>query len=1145
MVFKSSINIKFDIGNEEFVKRYMPTPSHANALNSILHGLNGKGNRSHIIIGPYGTGKSLIGTLVANISSKKINSDIFDLLKNKFQKVYDGIYSDLEHSWSDNTRFLPVILNGYEGSFRQVVISSIMKTLHDHGINHIYSQSIVKKILEIVDTWKNKYPETYQKFLTTLEAQEKELESWLFQIECHSDEEINWFKGIFPKLTSGAELTVNYEETFTDQITNILKQLKQEKLGLFIIYDEFGRFLQDLNSRQEVNQAMQDIQNLAEQAESNELLHLLLITHKHLRHYFYQYNAEDNDTFEKVEERFVSHYIENDNATFIRIAHNIIQDNYNNYSLKESGKQGLIKNLRRYNLFPELNQVELESLVVKGTYPIHPVTLYLLPLMSTQFGQNERTLFTFLDPNTQKRGLKQLIKKSNNSYFTPDMLFEFFFPEVDVTRIKDEDKSTILRIYKKHIERIPGLQTPKYRLSSAILKFITLWQICGLRSRQKLSTDFITFALDKKKSNVNEALEYLNHFKAIRYNHVYGYWEVFEGSSINIEAEISERLEEKGLSENNKLKILKSHLPKKYYLSHEYNDIKSMTRFASINLILSTDIIEKGLNILKDKSTDADVKCYMIILNQISDYQRVMDLIEKINDDLSVYCVPNFTYNEIDKTVREYNVVEELLDNQDFLMQDPEIGKELNLKNEELGYKIRGFLKRYFDHFGDLKWIYNGETLSIANEIQLENYISNLMFEIYGLTPEVRNDSFNRRHINRVQKRAAYNVIDGVLKYPYIEGFNIEGKGPDYLIYATMFKNNSLSISNLDTLSNGPFTHIRSDLLDVLGTNSRGTLANLVNVLEKPPYGIRKPLIPIYLISLLRDKWDNLMFYKNDLYISNINGEKWYEMIDEPESYQYIYYQFDKEYLQFFNYIKDKFSVYIDQTIDKMPIHRIVINILLHWLRSLPRYTQITTKLNKDAKLLKDIVRKMEVEPYEAIDLLYNKYQNDFSQIVSDKYYLEELLNKKKNEIRKNIFDEFTVSSFESLQKAIHALDQSIQKSSRICLSIMRSKQDSWIDDLVYDLVGVNLEEWSDNTEEMFYLQVKQEIKSLDEDNLDDYIKISIDDEVKIIPKDIELSPKSKTIYSNVQRIIKNGGRTVPEDEIKHVIVNLLNEFVK
>ena len=114
--FTTSINIKFDIGNKEFVQRYLPTPSHADFLNGVIGGFLGeKKNNAHIMIGPYGSGKSLAATIVADIFSGNISERDFKQLINKFKDVDQIIYDKLVAAYNDKTKFIPIILSGNEG----------------------------------------------------------------------------------------------------------------------------------------------------------------------------------------------------------------------------------------------------------------------------------------------------------------------------------------------------------------------------------------------------------------------------------------------------------------------------------------------------------------------------------------------------------------------------------------------------------------------------------------------------------------------------------------------------------------------------------------------------------------------------------------------------------------------------------------------------------------------------------------------------------------------------------------------------------------------------------------------------------------------------------------------------------------------
>ncbi|OQP00663.1 hypothetical protein BSK33_13285, partial [Geobacillus sp. 44B] len=57
-------------------------------------------------------------------------------------------------------------------------------------------------------------------------------------------------------------------------------------------------------------------------------------------------------------------------------------------------------------------------------------------------------------------------------------------------------------------------------------------------------------------------------------------------------------------------------------------------------------------------------------------------------------------------------------------------------------------------------------------------------------------------------------------------------------------------------------------------------------------------------------------------------------------------------------------------------------------------------------------------------------------------------------------------------------------------------------------------------------------------------IYLSVNGQTKVVTK-VNLSPKSQTLYRNIYRIIKNGGRTVPKEEIEYLIYELVEEFIK
>lgn len=1141
--FKTSVNIKFDLGKKEFINRYLPTPSHAESLMGLLGGFTGKEIRSHIIIGPYGTGKSLIATIVAGLVSKKVEKRTFNALSKKFNKVHDDIFDELLEVNNIETRYLTVALNGNEGRFRQAVLSSIIRTINENKIN-ITLPGQNGKIIQTVDLWSQEFPTTYRAFKRILKENGKDLDTWRLAVLNQEKEEIDWFiDDVFPSLTSGSEFVVDYKESFIDQIKFVLQELKKKNIGLFIVYDEFGRMLQTIEPHL-IHETMQDMQDLAELTNNTaDNLHLLLITHRNLAQYLGLLNDEFKNEFQRIEKRFRTYYVESDRFTFIRIVDSYLNDINSNREIIKENTFNLIDQLRKYPLFLELNQQEVEKIIIEGSYPIHPVTLYLLPYLSSFFGQNERTLFTFLE-SSETGGLINHLNK-NGGYYLPSHLFNYFFPSIHEVDTSGDGYES-MKLYKSIIHKAPALLEDKNNLD--VIKFITLWEMAGLQSKFKLTTDFLKFALNKTRNELTSVLTKLSSIKVIRFNRVLGYWELMEGSSFFIEDTIKERRPFVKLNRNLRESILKGLLNKRFFLSNDYNDEKSMTRYAEIEFLFSSEILQNVS--WKDKykeSKKSDAIVFYIILESLNDLDYVKEKLQDANEEYFIYCISKYSYSPIDEQVTELVVVNELLNDVELLKEDKYLKEELILWKEDLEFSIRDFIDKYSNYSSDCLWLYKNEELPLPSEIALEQLLSTIMFKNYSLTPEVRNDSFNRRKINNMQRKAGYTVLDKVINHYTEPGLSIEGQGPDYLIYATVFKNNNFDIRNLNNISSIELKELRERLLNYLESNPTGSLSDLSGILQREPFGIRAPLIPIFVVSLLRDRWDQLMFYRNDMYIAGITSEIIYKMFEEATEYNFVYYQFDQHYEEFFLLLESTFSHYENELVKNKPKFIRLNNAMLSWLRSLPRYTQTTSKLNDNILWLKDVIKKSEINPQETFRALYERYSNNFDVLLKEKKEIEEAYNEFKKVLTNEIFKIVYVESVNQLCSWAQDKSAEVKKKNKLVKSIINLDQsENWIEEFAYSYLGIELLNWSDITTEMFLRQINSDFQdtTINKQNTGNQIEIKYNGIIKTLNK-VTLSTKSETIYKNVERMIRNAGRNVPKEEVEYLVYSLLDQFIE
>jgi len=1135
--FTTSVNLKFDIGNKEFIQRYLPTPSHAESLKGIIGGFLGENkNNAHIMIGPYGSGKSLAATIVADIFSNQIKATDFKQLIIKFKNVDQEIYGKLKSAQESNLSFIPVTLSGNEGPFGKTIINSIIKSIKNAGYE-INIPGEIDEIKAILLTWENKFPKTLNAFKKLLKEKDSTFNQWLKEIDISNSIEIEWFKQKYPDLTAGATFQVNYESSFSENIKEIINQLNEKNLKVFIAYDEFGRFLQSLEIDQ-IYKTMQDLQDLAEVAtRSNNSLQLLLISHKNMSHYMLGHNEEFKAEFQRIEKRFRTYFIESDKATFYRIAQQYTKNMQKEQQLPNHESKDSKWILKKYNLFSELNHQEIEKLIVEGSYPIHPLALFLLPRLSNTFGQNERTLFTFLESD-ESGGLTNFVLKKNEGMYYSHILFDYFFQNSINDFVKDESFHA-LKTYLKLTSNIKFAKENEGQIN--LLKLITLWELSNSNNVVKLNKELLMFGTGQSLALLESNLDFLVHQKLLRYNRILSQWELNEGSSVIIDELIEAEYDLVKMTTSDRVEEITGLLNKKFYLATDYNDDKSMTRFMDVNLITSEQLL--NLEFEKNIEENSDGTIFYVMPNNNEEYFHSIRKIKTISKKNTIFAVTEKTFKAIRNSIDRLIIIKSLYQNKQLLSEHKNLDEELKVLMEEVKYQIKLYLNSFEDYAQHVKWYYKEKEIEMRNEVKLENFVSMIMYELFDKTPEIRNDSINRRSLNGMQTKAMYTVLNSVIKSPNFERLGIEGQGPDYLVYATVFKNNNFDLTELPYIKNQFYSELRSDLVSSIEKNHEGTLKDIEDIMTMNPFGIRKPLVPLLLVALLRDKWEQFMFYRNGMYVTAVDAEKIYGMFKEPEEYHYVFQDYSPEFITFLNQVERLIRPYVSEYVTDQTMLIKASSGLLNWLRQLPRHTQITDRLHPELLHLKNTIRKIEINPLINLEIIQSSYPG-LKGLNNHLKQLENHFSIFKNSVQIELFNTMEVESHLSFVNKLKNYSPEQIKRNRLLKSINLSNDD-FIIEFAFKYTGLDLENWSDTTFELFERQVQNDYKELSDSNVDDSsIAMNFNGNHKSV-KVVELSTKSLTIYTNVKRMIENAGRSVPREEIEYLVYKLMDEYIE
>lgn len=161
--FQFSVNIGYDLNNDDKLRNFIPTRSALELLEDILSSTAPSStNRARVLIGAYGKGKShIVLTILAMLLKKDLS--LFEKLMPKVQEN-PRLLQLVQNYYESNNRILPVVITGSSTSLTQAFTLSLQHTLSEFGLLDSMPETNYKAAASVIARWEAEFQETYQKF---------------------------------------------------------------------------------------------------------------------------------------------------------------------------------------------------------------------------------------------------------------------------------------------------------------------------------------------------------------------------------------------------------------------------------------------------------------------------------------------------------------------------------------------------------------------------------------------------------------------------------------------------------------------------------------------------------------------------------------------------------------------------------------------------------------------------------------------------------------------------------------------------------------------------------------------------------------------------------------------------------------------
>ncbi len=293
--------------------------------------------------------------------------------------------------------------------------------------------------------------------------------------------------------------------------------------GLFVFIDEMGKFLE---AAAHDGSDIHLFQRLAERASrSGGRLIIVGILHQAFAEYAHRLSREARDDWAKIQGRFVDLPINTAGEEQIELLGRAIENGHRPQRPRQLAAQVAQLSRRTSTTLAER---------LDDCWPLHPIVACLLgPLSRRRFGQNQRSLFAFLN-SAEPLGFQDFLRTANEEeIYTPDRLWDYLRANLEPSILVSPDSHRwSLASYALGRSEAMGCD----ELDQRLLKVIALLDLLKESSGLTASEELLGLACrEHEAKEIATALEGLRDRSLIVFRKFSNAWAVFEGSDFDID----------------------------------------------------------------------------------------------------------------------------------------------------------------------------------------------------------------------------------------------------------------------------------------------------------------------------------------------------------------------------------------------------------------------------------------------------------------------------------------------------------------------------------------------------------------------------------------------------------------------------------
>ena len=939
---------------------------------------------------------------------------------------------------------------------------------------------------------------------------------------------------------------------------------------LVLLIDEFGKFL-EYAAKNEPEKELYFIQQLAEFV-SNPDYNICLITtvHQNFDAYVNSLDRTQKQEWSKVRGRYKEITFNESVEQLLFLASEYLDATPTKEVEKVITKALKIAEITKTFRFEK----QFADKIASKLFPMDLMSANTLTLCLQKYGQNERSLFSFLESQDYTGIGNFEISEIDPFYHVAKVYDYMIYNFYSFLNSKDNSDYTIWAGIKIALEKVEGFYGEDINIYNKLIKTIGLLGVTtskGAILGDEFLVEYATICLGI--SNPKIYIDSLILKKIIVKKNYSRRYILLDGTDLDINLALNEA--------SNKVEEITdiTTLLKRYYqlppvfakmYSYQYGTPRLFEYRISEFPIHEepTGEIDGFVNLIFNESfTLNEVKEQSRIEDEAIVYGYYMNAI-RIKEQL-------FEIEKIQKVTEENG-------------DDRTAVRELNaIKTHHLKLLNHYILDAFFGK--DVIWIFKGNEKQISNKKDFNKFLSQVCKEIYPKTPIFKNELVNKHKISSQIHTAKKEYFAQLVNHWNSPNLGFEGDRfpPHKTIYLTLLKENGVQLYSEESNFNSEVS-VDSSFRELWeycnefiykSRNSQRRVSELMELLTKRPFKLKQGFTDLWILTFLFIRRNDFALFGDGIYIPYLSNEVMDLISKAPHRYEIKAFDLEGVKLDLFN----RYRILINKgTEDKLNNNLFVETIkpFITFYSELPFYAKNTKRPNKETIAIRETIAKSK-DPEKtffedfpialgySIDSLQSSndnlenYTNRLQDAIREmRLCFSELVLRFENMILEDFigesmpFEEYRKKLQDRYKKLHKALLLTNQKTFIQRLDSPLDDQKMWLSSLAQALIGKSLEMFRDEDEILLYDRFKRMIADLDtltaisksdfDGQKEDMIGLEISSFVDGIKKKLVRFPKSKqpqvTKMEGTIRKQLSGDNSMDIAALTNILKELLNK---